>query len=155
MPVRDATPADLAAIGSMIAELAEFERAAAEVDFDPADLAHHLFGPHPAAHVLIATVEGPAGPVVAGMAVWFTTFSTWVGRPGIWLEDLFVRPHHRRHGLATQLLAALADRTDGRIEWQVLDWNTDAVTFYQGIGTRPVPGWTRYRLEPGWVRPAG
>jgi GNAT superfamily N-acetyltransferase len=101
MPVRDATPADLAAIGSMIAELAEFERAAAEVDFDPADLAHHLFGPHPAAHVLIATVEGPAGPVVAGMAVWFTTFSTWVGRPGIWLEDLFVRPHHRRHGLAT------------------------------------------------------
>ncbi len=155
MPVRDATPDDLAEIGTMIRELAVFEESGAEVAFHAGDLERHLFGPDPAAHVLIATV--PAGPgtdsggaVVAGMAVWFRTFSTWVGRPGVWLEDLFVRPQFRRLGVATDLLAALAARTDGRVEWQVLDWNRDAITFYAGLGAVPVAGWTRYRLGPGW-----
>jgi GNAT superfamily N-acetyltransferase len=154
--VRDATSADLGEIAIMIRELAVFEEAAAEVAFDPDDLARHLFGPDPAARVLLATVppaggEAGDGDVVAGMAVWFRTFSTWVGRPGIWLEDLFVRPQYRRLGLATELLTALAGRTDGRLEWQVLDWNRDAVAFYAGLGAAPVAGWTRYRLDPGWT----
>jgi GNAT superfamily N-acetyltransferase len=156
--VRDATPADLGDIGTMIRELAVFEESAGEVAFDPDDLARHLFGPDPAAQVLLATVASDTGPgaggeVVAGMAVSFRTFSTWVGRPGIWLEDLFVRPQYRRLGLATELLAALAARTDGRLEWQVLDWNRDAVAFYTGLGAAPVAGWTRFRLDPGWTPP--
>ncbi len=161
MTVRDATPADLGDIGIMIRELAVFEESAGEVAFDPGDLERHLFGPEPAAQVLLATVPsdlvadaaGPhdGGEVVAGMAVAFRTFSTWVGRPGIWLEDLFVRPQYRRLGLATELLAALAARTEGRLEWQVLDWNRDAISFYRGLGAAPVEGWTRYRLEPGWT----
>lgn len=155
MTVRDATPADLVEIAAMIRELAEFERATGEVAFDPMDLHRHLFGAHPAVHVLIAALPGPGTETVAGMAVWFPTFSTWVGRPGIWLEDLFVRSQHRRLGLATELLAALAARTDGRVEWNVLDWNREAVTFYEGLGAAAVAGWTRYRLAPGWVPPAG
>jgi GNAT superfamily N-acetyltransferase len=155
MTVRDATAADLVEIGSMIRELADFEKSAGEVAFDPEDLERHLFGADPAAHVLIAAVPGPSAEVVAGMALWFRTFSTWLGRPGIWLEDLFVRPQHRRLGLATELLAALAARTDGRVEWQVLDWNQAAVTFYEELGARAVTGWTRYRLDPGWAPPAG
>jgi GNAT superfamily N-acetyltransferase len=146
--VRDATAADLGEIGSMIHELAAFEQAPDEVAFDPADLARHLFGPAPAAHVLIAEPDSKPG-TVAGMAVWYPTFSTWVGSPGIWLEDLFVRPDHRRVGLARALLDALVARTEGRVEWSVLDWNRDAIAFYDGVGARPVGGWTRYRLDPG------
>jgi GNAT superfamily N-acetyltransferase len=149
--VRDAAPADLPEIAILIGELAAFEESTEEVAFDPADLQQALFGADPAAHVLLATVAGESGDVVAGMAIWFRSFSTWVGRPGVWLEDLFVRPSYRRLGLATELLAALAARTDGRVEWHVLDWNRDAVTFYEGLGARPVVGWTRYRLDPGWA----
>jgi GNAT superfamily N-acetyltransferase len=155
MTVRDATPDDLDEIEAMIRELADFERSAGEVAFDPDELRRHLFGPDPAAHVLIATVPAGGGEVVAGMAVWFRTFSTWVGRPGIWLEDLVVRPRHRRHGLATELLDALVARTDGRVEWQVLDWNSGALAFYDGLGAAPVTGWTRYRLDPDRPAPAG
>jgi GNAT superfamily N-acetyltransferase len=158
--VRDATPADVAEIAVLIRELAVFEEAGAEVALDPADLERALFGADPVAHVLLATVGAEAGEagegreVVAGMAVWFRSFSTWVGRPGVWLEDLFVRAPYRRLGLATELLTALAARTEGRVEWHVLDWNGEAVTFYEGLGARPVIGWTRYRLEPGWAPPS-
>jgi GNAT superfamily N-acetyltransferase len=148
MTVRDATPIDLDQIAAMIVELAEFEGSPGEVAFDPDELGRHLFGPEPAARVLIA--EPVSGPdTVAGMALWYPTFSTWVGRPGIWLEDLWVRPGHRRTGLAGQLMAALAARTTGRVEWSVLDWNSDAIAFYDGLGAVPVPGWTRYRWRPG------
>jgi GNAT superfamily N-acetyltransferase len=152
MPVRPATAEDLDEIEAMIHELAVFERAPDEVAFDPAELAAHLFGPDPAAGVLIATP--PERPdVAAGMAVWYRTFSTWVGRPGIWLEDLFVRPEHRRHGLASELLAGLQALTDGRVEWAVLDWNVDAIRFYERLGAQPVDGWSRYRLDPELSRP--
>jgi GNAT superfamily N-acetyltransferase len=129
----------------MIHELAVFEEAPDEVAFDRAELAGHLFGPSPAARVHIAEVDG----AVAGMAVFFPTFSTWVGRPGIWLEDLFVRPAFRRAGVGAALLDSLVAATDGRVEWSVLDWNESALAFYRSRGARPVEGWTRYRLDPG------
>jgi GNAT superfamily N-acetyltransferase len=142
MPIRDATPDDLPEIGALIHELAEYERSVDEVAFEADDLATHLFGPDPAAHVLIATTDTGE---VAGMALWFRTFSTWLGRPGIWLEDLFVRPEHRGSGLGRALLDAVRARTDGRVEWNVLDWNEPAIGFYRSLGAEPVDGWTRYR----------
>lgn len=148
MPVRDATEDDLTEICAMVQELADFEESGDEVALDPEDLRRHVFGPEPAAHVLIAHPVAQEG-AVAGMALWFPTFSTWVGRPGVWLEDLFVRPAHRRCGLARELMEALATRTEGRIEWSVLDWNRGAIDFYNGLGAQPVDGWTRYRWRPG------
>jgi GNAT superfamily N-acetyltransferase len=145
MPIRDATADDLDEICAMIRELAEYERAADEAVFDRDELGRHLFGPDPAAHVLIATTDGG---VVAGMALWFPTFSTWVGRPGVWLEDLFVRPEHRGTGLGRALLDAVRGLTDDRVEWNVLDWNEPAIGFYRSIGAGPVDGWTRYRWLP-------
>ena len=113
MTIRPATPDDLGAIGELIRELAEYEEAPDEVEWRDADeLAEHLFGPAPAAHVHIA--ETDAGEV-AGMALWFTTFSTWVGKPGIWLEDLYVRPQFRGHGFGKALLTTLMDRSPGRV----------------------------------------
>jgi GNAT superfamily N-acetyltransferase len=143
--IRDAAADDLDQIGQLIVELAEYEEAADEVAFDRDELAQHLFGPTPAAHVLIAEAEPGE---VAGMALWFPTFSTWLGRPGIWLEDLFVRPDFRGRGLGRALLEAVRARTDGRVEWAVLDWNQPAIDFYESLGARAVDGWTRYRWEP-------
>jgi GNAT superfamily N-acetyltransferase len=148
MPVRAAMEDDVPEICAMVRELAEFEEAAGEVALDPEELRLHLFGPEPAAHVLIAHPTAEPG-AVAGMALWFRTYSTWVGRPGIWLEDLFIRPEYRRLGLAGELMDGLASRTGGRVEWAVLDWNLGAISFYDGLGARPVPGWTRYRWLPG------
>lgn len=145
MSVRPATPADLPEIGALIRELAEFEQLSHEVVWEPDELEGHLFGAEPAAHVLIAEA---ADGVVAGLALWFPTFSTFLGRPGIWLEDLYVRPAHRRAGHARALFEALRARTDGRIEWAVLDWNERAIGFYRSLGATPVDGWTRYRWLP-------
>jgi GNAT superfamily N-acetyltransferase len=142
VPIRDARPEDLDEICALVVELAEYERAPDEVTFDRDEVARHLFGPDPAAHVLMA--EDDTGSVV-GMAMWFRTFSTWLGRPGIWLEDLFVRPEHRGSGYGRALLEAVMSRTDGRVEWAVLDWNEPAIKFYESLGARPVDGWTRYR----------
>jgi GNAT superfamily N-acetyltransferase len=142
MPVRDARPEDLNLIGELIHELAAYEQAPEEVEFHPDVLAHHLFGPDPVAHVLIAETDEGEG---AGFALYFRTFSTWVGRPGIWLEDLFVRPAARTQGLGRQMLDELRARTDGRVEWAVLDWNQLAIDFYERLGAKPVNGWTRYR----------
>ena len=93
----------------------------------------HLFGPDPAASVSIAEVDG----AVAGMALWFRTFSTFLGEPGIWLEDLFVRPDHRGSGVGAALLHHLRSLTAGRVEWSVLDWNREAIEFYERLGARP------------------
>jgi GNAT superfamily N-acetyltransferase len=142
--VRDARSDDLDEICSLIVELATYERAPHEVKFERDVMAGHLFGPDAVASVLIAEADDGA---VAGMALWYPTFSTWVGRPGIWLEDLFVRPEHRGAGHARALLDALAERTTGRIEWSVLDWNDLAIGFYRSLGAAPVDGWVRYRLE--------
>jgi GNAT superfamily N-acetyltransferase len=145
MPVRDATAADLPEICALIRELADYERLAHEVELDEGEMARHLFGDDPAAAVLIA--EADRGEV-AGFALFYTTFSTFLGRPGIWLEDLFVRPERRGEGHGVALLQALRARTDGRVEWAVLDWNEPAIAFYRALGAGPVEGWIRYRWLP-------
>jgi GNAT superfamily N-acetyltransferase len=142
--IRDAVESDLAEIVSLIRELAEYEQLADQVVLHEAVVRQHLFGPEPSARVLIAEQDG----AVAGFALWFPTFSTFLGRPGIWLEDLFVRPEHRGTGLGKALLLALRERTDGRIEWNVLDWNQPSIEFYDSLGAHPVPGWTTYRWLP-------
>ena len=144
MPVRPATPDDLPEIAALIRELAEYEALGHEVAWTEAQLADALFGEDPSAHVVLA--ESDDGAVV-GLAIWFRTFSTFLGRSGIWLEDLFVRPGHRGAGHGRALLDALRRLTDGRVEWAVLDWNEPAIGFYRSIGAHPVEGWTRYR----WV----
>jgi len=138
-------PDDLDEICALIVELAEYEQAAAEVAFDRDEVAEHLFGPDAVARALIA--EDDQGECI-GMALWYRTFSTWLGRSGIWLEDLFVRPEHRGGGHGKALLEAVRARTDGRVEWAVLDWNRSAIEFYDALGAGPVDGWTRYRWEP-------
>lgn len=142
--IRDAAEADLHEVCALIRELAEYERLVDEVVLEPEEVRRHLFGPDPAAHVLVAEVDG----AVAGFALWFGTFSTFLGQPGIWLEDLFVRPQHRGAGLGQALLRALRERTDGRVEWAVLDWNEPSIGFYRSLGARPLEGWTTYR----WLR---
>ena len=145
MPIRDATPDDLAEILAMVHELATYEREPDAVVLDPATFEHHLFGPDAVARALIAETSDGA---VAGFALWFRTFSTWLGTSGIWLEDLFVRPEWRRFGLGRALLDELRTRTTGRVEWAVLDWNTSAQHFYRTLGAAPQDDWTTWRLVP-------
>lgn len=140
--IREATVDDVEEILALIVELAEYEEAAHEVMATAEMLREQLFGPDPSAHVLI--VETAAGEV-AGMALWYRTFSTWLGTSGIWLEDLFVRPQHRKAGYGRALLERLRTMTDGRVEWAVLDWNKPSIEFYESLGAKPVDGWTRYR----------
>lgn len=146
MPIRTATPDDLGEICALIRDLADFEHLAHEVAFDEAVVGEHLFGPTPAAHVLLAETDDGA---VAGMALWYPTFSTFLGRPGIWLEDLFVRPEHRGQGYGLGLLQHLRAMTDDRVEWAVLDWNEPSIRFYAALGAQPIDGWTRYRWVQG------
>jgi GNAT superfamily N-acetyltransferase len=143
MALRPATIDDLDEIIALINDLAEYERAPEEVVLERDVVAQHLFGDDPAAQVVLAVDDASAE--VAGFALYFRTFSTWLGRPGLWLEDLFVRPEHRGKGYGAALLRHLRTLTDGRIEWAVLDWNTPSIEFYDALGARPVPGWTRYR----------
>jgi GNAT superfamily N-acetyltransferase len=145
VPVRPARPSDLSEILALVRELADYEEMADEVVLRPEQLEAALFGREPVAHVLVAEADGGE---VAGMALWFPTFSTFLGQPGIWLEDLFVRPAHRRRGHGRALLAELRSMTDGRVEWDVLDWNTPAQEFYDQLGAAPMDGWTRYRWSP-------
>ena len=145
MPLRDAVDADLDEICALIGELADYEQLRHEVVFDRDDVRRYLFGADAVAHVVIAETE--AGDI-AGFALWFPTFSTFLGQPGIWLEDLFVRPQFRGQGHGLALLQHLRSLTDGRIEWAVLDWNEPSIRFYRNLGAEPVEGWTRYR----WLR---
>jgi GNAT superfamily N-acetyltransferase len=147
--IRTATAEDLPTICELIRALGDYERMADVVTFDEADMATHLFGPAPAAHVTLAVLDdGPtaaaAGEIV-GFALWFGTFSTFLGRPGIWLEDLYVRPEHRGGGHGTALLHDLRERTTGRVEWSVLDWNTPSIDFYDRLGATPMREWITYR----------
>ena len=145
MPVREAVPGDLAEICSLIEELAEYERMSADVAYSADDLARHLFGPEPVVNALMADEDDGA---VAGFALWYPTYSSFEGRPGIWLEDLFVRPQFRGRGHGLAMLQQLRSMTDGRVEWAVLDWNEPSIAFYESLGARPVEGWTRYRWAP-------
>jgi len=140
--LRDARAADLATIAGLIRALAEYEHLTHEVSFGESDLGRWLFGERPAATVTLAIEDDGT---VAGMAVWYVTFSTFLGVPGIWLEDLFVLPAHRGRGHGRALLDHLRARTPGRVEWAVLDWNEAAIGFYDRLGAQPIEGWTRYR----------
>ncbi len=145
MTIRDATLDDLDEILVLVRELAEYEKEPDAVVFERDEFASHLFGPDPVARALVA--EHTDGSVV-GMALYYRTFSTWLGCDGIWLEDLFVRPAHRRHGYGRALLDELRRRTDNRVEWAVLDWNTSAQGFYRTLGANPVDGWSMWRWPP-------
>jgi GNAT superfamily N-acetyltransferase len=146
MKIRPATQADLGTIEELIRALAEYERMAGEVVMDGELLRQNLFGERPYAEVLIADVDGEA----AGFALFFHNFSTFVGRPGIYLEDLFVKPEYRGKGFGKALLKRLAEiaveRKCGRMEWAVLDWNEPAIGFYKSLGARPNDEWTVFRL---------
>ena len=147
LSIRPATRADLPLIAALIRELADYEKLAHEVRFDEAVLGDHLFGPRPMAEVIIGEVDG----VAQGFALFFHNFSTFEGRPGIYLEDLFVRPAARGGGLGKALLAHLArlalERGCARLEWWVLDWNEPAIGFYRKLGARPMDEWTTMRLD--------
>lgn len=146
--IRPAAPADVPAIHGLIEELAAYEREPEAVEATPADLAAALFAADPKVHALVAVVGEEQE--VGGVAIWFVTYSTWRGRHGIWLEDLFVRPAHRRLGLGRALLSSLADvcaeRGYRRLEWSVLDWNEPAHAFYRSLGALPQEGWTTWRV---------
>ncbi len=142
--IRDAHPDDLDEIVALVHELAAYEHGEEQVTFERDEMARNLFGREPCARVLIAEDDG----LIAGFALWFPTFSTWLGRPGIWLEDLFVRPAYRRRGIARALLGALRGRTTGRVEWAVLDWNAAAHDFYRALGASPLDEWTIWRWSP-------
>jgi len=145
--IRPATSADMPLIAELIRALADYEKLAHEVRFDPAVLAEHLFGPRPMAEVLIGEVDG----VPQGFALFFHNFSTFEGKPGIYLEDLFVRPEARGAGLGKALLARLAalavERGCARLEWWVLDWNAPSIAFYNRLGARPMDDWTVMRVD--------
>jgi len=147
-----AVESDVALILELIKALAEYEQMADQVVITEADLGAALFGPRPAAEVII----GYAGDQPAGFALFFQTFSTFKGRPGLYLEDIFVKPEWRKHGLGTMLLARLAriavDRGYGRMEWSVLDWNEMALRVYRAVGARPMDEWTVYRLNGDALR---
>lgn len=154
--LRAATPADVPLILQLIRALAEYERAPDAVVATEELLREHLFGAAPAAHVLLASADGE--PV--GFALYFFNFSTWLGRPGLYLEDLFVLPEHRRSGHGRALLQRLGqiahERGCGRMEWAVLDWNEPAIEFYRTLGASPLGDWTIFRLtEEGIANLAG
>jgi GNAT superfamily N-acetyltransferase len=144
--IRPAKAADTPVIARLIRALAEYERLADKVVFDEAQLRQHLFGPRPYAEVLLAE----DGAAVVGFALFFHNYSTFLGKPGIYLEDLFVEPEYRGRGHGKALLAALAklaiERDCGRVEWAVLDWNEPSIRFYRSLGAAPNDGWIVYRL---------
>ncbi|OBG72996.1 GCN5 family acetyltransferase [Mycobacterium sp. E3298] len=147
MTIRRAKPEDAAAIIEMIRALAEFENAADQCTVTEKQITAALFGPSPTLHGHVAEADGE----VAAMALWFLNFSTWDGAAGIYLEDLFVHPRFRRRGLARALLATLAAECLAkgytRLSWAVLNWNTDAIALYDGVGGEPQSEWTTYRLS--------
>jgi GNAT superfamily N-acetyltransferase len=144
--IRPARPGDTGEIHRLIRELADYERSLAAVSATSDDLARALFGPAPAVFAHVAEHDGK----VAGFALWFVNYSTWLGRPGIYLEDLYVTPAVRGHGYGRALLAELAgicvQRGYGRLEWWVLDWNSPAIGFYAALGAEAMDDWTVHRL---------
>lgn len=144
--LRPAEPRDVPAIVGLIRELAEFERLTHLLQVTPESLQPHLFGPRPVAEALVAEVDGQ----VVAFALFFTNFSTFLARPGLYLEDLYVQPAHRRSGLGRALLQRLGaiavERGYGRFEWSVLDWNDNAIRFYENMGATVLPDWRICRV---------
>ena len=151
LSIRPADAADLPLIAALIRELADYEKLAHEVRFDEAALGERLFGRNngrgPYAEVLIGEVDG----VAQAFALFFHNFSTFEGKPGVYLEDLYVRPEARGAGLGKALLRALAqialERDCARLEWWVLDWNAPAIGFYEKLGAKPMDEWTTMRVD--------
>ena len=144
--IRAAAPADVPLITSLVRELAEYEKLADEAVATEADFIRALFGPSPKAHALIVEHEGQP----AGFALYFYNFSTFLGRPGIYIEDVFIRPEFRRNGFGRAIFKylarkALAENCE-RLEWWVLDWNAPAIDFYRGLGAIAMDEWTVQRL---------
>jgi len=144
--IRDAQAHDAALIHAFIVELAIYEKAEHEVIASVADIERSLFEPSTPARGLICEIDGQP----AGFAVYFLSYSTWLGRKGLYLEDLYVSPKHRGSGAGKRLLRHLAklafDSGCGRFEWSVLDWNEPAIQFYQSLGAKPQAEWVRYRM---------
>jgi GNAT superfamily N-acetyltransferase len=145
--LRPADASDVPLILAFIRELAEYEKLPQECHATEAELERTLFGPRRFAEVILAF----EGELPLGFALFFHNYSTWLAKPGIYLEDLYVRPEHRGKGAGKALLVALAklavERGCGRVEWSVLDWNTPSIEFYRALGARPMDEWTTFRLS--------
>jgi len=148
--IRPAEPRDVPTILALIKELATYEREPDAVKTTASDLDAGLFGAEPAAFALVAELGNADSPIV-GFALWFRSFSTWEGRHGIYIEDLYVRPEFRGRGYGRELFTALVaiakERGYGRVEWAVLDWNEPAHGFYEAQGGRRLDAWTTWRLD--------
>ena len=144
--IRNATPDDVPVICQLIRSLADYEKLSHEVVLNESEVHSHLFGDRRYAEVIIAEEEN----TVVGFALFFHNYSTFLGKPGVYLEDLFVEPEHRGKGHGKALLVALArlavERGCGRMEWSVLNWNEPAIQFYKSLGAIPMDEWTVYRL---------
>jgi GNAT superfamily N-acetyltransferase len=153
--LREARREDVPAIVGLIAELALYERQPEDCHADPRLLEEHLFGPRRYAEVIVAE----AGAEVIGFALFFHNYSTWLTRPGLYLEDLYVKPERRGLGAGKALLVRLARiavaRDCGRMEWSVLTWNEPAIGFYRALGAAPMDGWRTYRLSGDALRDLG
>jgi GNAT superfamily N-acetyltransferase len=150
--IRAAVADDVEALVQLIRDLAEYERSPDSVEIESEQLRTALFGDSPTVFAHVAAEGGR----ILGMAIWFLNFSTWTGRSGIYLEDLYVRPEERARGIGRALIAALASVAlqagYGRIDWSVLDWNEPAIRFYRSVGAVPMDEWTGFRLSgPGIV----
>ena len=152
---------DVQPIVGMIRELAEFEQLTHLLQVTPEKLRPQLFGEKPVAEAMVAEIEADEGgkPEVAAFALFFTNFSTFLAQPGLYLEDLFVRPAYRRRGIAQALLQRLAtlalERGYGRFEWSVLDWNANAIAFYESVGATVMPDWRICRVTGDALRTLG
>ena len=145
--IRPARPADLHTVLTLLRELAEYEKLTHEVVFDDEEFGRYMFGERPMVDVLLAECEGGA----VGFALFYYDFSTFMGKPGIYLEDIFVRPEHRGHGHGKALIAGVAaaaiERGCARMKWSVLDWNAPAIDFYRSLGAEPMDEWTVWRIS--------
>ena len=154
--IRKATSEDVALILTFIRALAEFEREPDAVTATEADLLRDGFGAEPYFHCLISEWDDGSGPRPAGFAFYFFNYSTWTGRPGLYLEDLFVHPEFRGHGIGKALLARVAaiavDKGCPRLQWEVLDWNTPAVEFYRSLGADFLDEWRNVRMTEKAIR---
>ncbi|MEM6995408.1 MAG: GNAT family N-acetyltransferase [Myxococcota bacterium] len=148
--LRFARPEDAPTLHRLVCELAAYERAPEAVEVTAEHFQRQMSQPRPPFEAILAEREVDGAITAAGVAVFFHHYSTWKGCAGLYLEDLFVSPEHRGHGIGTMLLGALArlakERGGARLEWSVLDWNEKAAGFYQGLGARPMAGWKVYRL---------
>jgi GNAT superfamily N-acetyltransferase len=144
--IRQAKESDVPAILGLLRELAEYEKLTHACIATESDFRRNLFGENPAAEAMVAEIDG----AIVGYALWFRTFSTFLGRPGIYLEDVYVQPGHRGKGIGKSFLKQLArmavERGYGRVEWSVLDWNEPSIGFYKSLGAEPLEEWTMMRL---------